>query len=162
MRSASRPTSVLALALTTTMVAHGCAEKPMQEPQERTAFKIPVEPSEPPATIRETPSSETDADDTLAAARKAKEEFQQTLTENLRRLDEQMRELQLKVVNLSDKAKADWAEKMKDLEAKRTAARAKLAELRAATGEAWEHLRDGSQAAWQELEQALQKAAAEF
>lgn len=162
MRMSSRPTSVLALALTTTVIAHGCAEKPRQEPQERTAFKIPAEPTEARATTRDTPPAGAKADDTFAAARKAKVEFQETLTENLRRLDEQMRELQLKVVNLSDKAKADWAEKMKDLESKRTAARAKLAELRAATGDAWEHLRDGSQAAWQELEQALQKAAAEF
>lgn len=162
MRRSSRPTSILALALTSTVVAHGCAEKPMPEPQERTAFKIPAEPSESPVTNRETPSSGTEAEDTLAAARKAKEAFQQTLAENLRRVDEQMRELQLKVVNLSAKAKADWAEKMKDLDAKRTAAQAKLTELRAASGDAWEHLREGSQAAWQELEQAFTKAAAEF
>jgi hypothetical protein len=161
MRSHPSPAFVLALGITTSLVALGCAEKPMPEPQERTTYKIPAEPSEAPAGNRETPPS-TETEDTLAAALKAKEEFQQTLTENLRRLDEQMRELRLKVVNLSDKAKADWAEKMKDLDTKRNAAKAKLAELQSATGEAWEHLREGSQAAWQELEQALKKAAAEF
>jgi hypothetical protein len=161
MRSHPSPAFFLALGITTSLVAHGCAEKPMPKPQERTTYKIPAEPAEAPAGNRETPPS-TETEDTLTAALKAKEEFQRTLTENLGRLDEQMRELRLKVVNLSDKAKADWAEKMKELDTKRNAARAKLAELQSATGDAWEHLREGSQAAWKELEQALEKATAEF
>jgi uncharacterized protein HemX len=161
MRSHPNPAFFVALGITTSLVAHGCAEKPMQEPQERTTYKIPAEPTAAPAENLETPPSAATGN-TRAAALKAKEQFQQTLTENLRRLDEQMRELQMKVANLSDKAKADWAEKMKDLDTKRNAAKAKLAELQSATGDAWEHLREGSQAAWKELEQALEKATAEF
>jgi hypothetical protein len=152
---------VLSLGITTALVTYGCAQNPMQEPQQRRAHKIPSEPSEAPADNLETPLP-TETQDTPSAANKAKEDFQKALYENLRRLDEQIRELKLKAATLTEDAKAGWAEKQAELDAKRKTAEAKLGEIRSATGEAWEHLREGSQAAWRELEQAVKQAAEEF
>lgn len=161
MHGHSSPALVLALSATSALMTHGCAQKPMQEPQQRTVHKIPPEPSATPAGEPQTPLPAL-SEAAVANALKAKQEFQKALTENQRRLDEQMRELQLKVATLTEEAKAGWAEKLADLEAKRKAAAEKLGEIRSASGEAWEHLREGSQAAWQELETALKKAAEEF
>jgi transketolase len=93
---------------------------------------------------------------------KAKEEFERTLSQNLERLDEEIREMQSKVANLKEAAKAEWAEKLAKLEAKRTEAGAKLDEIRKSTGEAWEHLREGAGKAWEELEQDVKNARSEF
>jgi chromosome segregation ATPase len=93
---------------------------------------------------------------------KAKEEFERTLNQNLERLDEEIRELQSKAVNLKEAAKAEWAEKMAKLEAKRDEAGEKLDEIRKSTGEAWEHLRDGADKAWEELERSVKAAVKEF
>lgn len=161
MRSQPSPALVLALGVLSAVVTHGCAQKPTEQPQQRTVHKIPSEPPEIPAGNPETPPP-TQTRDAVATALKAKEQFQETLTENLRRLDEQMRELQLKVATLPEEAKAGWAKKLEELEAKRKAAGDKLSEIRSASGEAWEHLREGSQAAWQEMETALKKATEEF
>lgn len=49
----------------------------------------------------------------------AKEELERTLNQKLERLDEEIRELQSRVANLKDQAKAEWAEKMAELDAKR-------------------------------------------
>jgi hypothetical protein len=161
MRSQPSRITFLALGISSALITHGCAQKTVEEPQQRTVHKIPSEPSEPSAGNPETPST-PQTDSAVAAALKAKHEFQEMLAEKLRRLDEQRRELQLKVATLTDQAKAGWAEKFADLDAKRKVAEAKLDEIRSASGEAWERLRESSQAAWQELEQALEKAAAEF
>lgn len=161
MRSHSNPALVLALIALNTLVTHGCAQKPVVEPQQRTVHKIPSEPPETAAGNPETPPP-TQTEAAINAAMKAKQDFQETLAGNLRRLDEQRLELQLEVATLTEKTKAEWTEKLEELDAKREAAEAKLDELRSATGEAWEHLREGSQAAWQELETALKKAAEEF
>ncbi len=160
MRGHSTPALTVALGTITALVTQGCAQKPVEQPQPRTAYKIPSEPPEIPAGNPE--AMPTKAEDVAAGTLKAKQDFQEALTENLRQLDEQLRELQLRVASLTEEAKAGWAEKLDDLQAKRKAAGEKLGEVRSATGEAWEHLREGSQAAWQELETALKKAAAEF
>jgi len=161
MRSHPHSVVVLSLGLTSVLVSPGCAEKPMLEPEQRTVRKIPSEPSEAPEAKPETPPP-TETPDMPSAATTSKQEFQETLAANLKALDEQMRELQLKTATLTEEAKAGWAEKQADLTAKRKSVEAKLGEIQSATGEAWEHLREGSQAAWEELEQAVRKARTEF
>jgi hypothetical protein len=91
-----------------------------------------------------------------------KEELERSLNMKLERLDEEIREIQVKVANLTEAAKAEWTEKMADVAAKRKAAEAKLDEVRKSTEGAWEHLRAGTDRAWEELEQAVHKARKEF
>jgi uncharacterized protein HemX len=153
MRSLSSPAFVLALSLAALM-AQGCAQKADEEPLEYTARKVPAETPEHKA--------ENEAEKAPGSVANAKEEFERTLNQNLERLDEEIREMQSKVANLKEAAKAEWAEKMAELEAKRTEAGAKLDEIRKSTGEAWEHLREGAGKAWEELEQAVKNARSEF
>jgi uncharacterized protein HemX len=153
MRRHSSPVFVLALGLAAVM-AQGCAQKANEEPLEYTARKVPVEIPEPKA--------ENESAKAPGLAAKAKEEFERTLNQNLERLDEEIHELQSKAVNLKEAAKAEWAEKMAKLEAKRDEAGEKLDEIRKSTGEAWEHLRDGADKAWEELERSVKAAVKEF
>ena len=51
---------------------------------------------------------------------------------------------------------------MADLETKREAARAKLAEVGQSSAEAWKDVQQGAQSAWDELEKAVQDASREF
>ena len=153
MHSLSSPAFVLALGLAA-LIAQGCAQKADEEPIEHTARKVPAETPEPKA--------ENEAETAPGVVVKAKEEFERTLNRNLERLDEEIREMQSKVANLEEAAKAEWAEKKAELEAKRTEAGAKLDEIRKSTGEAWEHLREGAGKAWEELEQAVKNARSEF
>jgi uncharacterized protein HemX len=153
MHSLSSPAFVLALGLAA-LIAQGCAQKADEEPIEHTARKVPAETPEPKA--------ENEAETAPGVVAKAKEEFERTLNQNLERLDEEIREMQSKVANLKEAAKAEWAEKLAKLEAKRTEAGAKLDEIRKSTGEAWEHLREGAGKAWEELEQAVKNARSEF
>lgn len=49
-----------------------------------------------------------------------------------------------------------------NLETKRDAARAKLAEIGASSAEAWKDVQKGAQSAWDELDQAFRDASQEF
>jgi sRNA-binding protein len=84
------------------------------------------------------------------------------LSRNLERLDEEIHELQGKVAGLTDAAKAEWAEKMTELDAKRRETGERLEAVKKSTGEAWERLREGADKAWEELEQAVKAAVKEF
>jgi hypothetical protein len=51
---------------------------------------------------------------------------------------------------------------MADLKTKQEAARKKVEELGKSTGEAWERLEAGAQAAWDDVQKAFQEASKEF
>jgi TolA-binding protein len=91
-----------------------------------------------------------------------KEEFQSRLEARLEKLDGEIAALREKGRDLKDEAKADWDRKLVDLEARRDAARAKLAEVKQSSAEAWQDVQQGAQAAWDDLEQAFQDASREF
>lgn len=115
----------------------GCAEKPV----EHTVRKVPTETTEAPQD--------------------AKAQFEAMLKDKLEKLEEEIRELKMKAGKLKDAAKAEWTEKVAELDAKQNAAREKLDELAKSTGEAWESLEEGAKKAWKELEEAVRKARAE-
>jgi len=153
MRNLVHPAFVLVLGVTA-LVLHGCAQKANEEPLEHTVRKVPAEtPVATPEAQPEKPAG---------AALNAKEEFEHTLNQKLEELDEKVRELKSRVENLKESAKAEWVEKLADLDAKRKAAEAKLEEVRKSTGEAWEHLRVGAHKAWEELERAAQETVKDF
>lgn len=90
------------------------------------------------------------------------EEFQKSLEARLRKLDADIAKLRERGVALKDEAKANWDQKMIELEAKRDAARAKLAEVGNSSAEAWKDIQKGAQSAWDELDKAYHDAAREF
>jgi hypothetical protein len=95
-------------------------------------------------------------------SRQTKDEFQKKLDTRLKELDAEIAKLREKGRDLKDEAKANWERKMADLEPKREAARAKLAEVAHSSAEAWKDVQKGAQAAWDELDKAFRDASKEF
>ena len=95
-------------------------------------------------------------------SQQTKEEFQKKLEAQLQGLDAEIAKLREKGGELKDEAKTNWDQKMADLETKRDAARAKLAEVGSASAEAWKDVQKGAQLAWDELDQAFRDASREF
>jgi len=95
-------------------------------------------------------------------SQQTKEEFQKNLDVRLKELDAEIAKLRVKGGDLKDKAKANWDQKMAELEKKRDAARAKLAEVGQSSAEAWKDVRQGAQSAWDELDKAFRDASREF
>lgn len=128
---------VLSLLPVLVVLVVGCAEKPI----EHTVKKIPAGSGE--------------------ELRHTKAALEAMLKDKLEHLEEEIRELKMKAEKLEDTAKAEWNEKVAELDAKQRAAREKLDEIATSTGEAWEHLEEGAKKAWEELEEAVRKARAE-
>jgi hypothetical protein len=95
-------------------------------------------------------------------SRQTKDEFQKKLEGQLNELDAKIAKLREKGRDLKDKAKTDWNRKMAELETKRDAAHAKLAEAGRASGEAWKDVRKGAQSAYDDLAKAFRDASKEF
>ena len=95
-------------------------------------------------------------------SQQTKEEFQKKLDARLKELDAEIAKLREKGRDLKDEAKANWDQKMADLETKRDAARAKLAEVGQSSAEAWKDVQKGAQSAWDELDKAFRDASNEF
>jgi len=94
--------------------------------------------------------------------RQTKEEFEQKLDARLKELDAEIAKLREKGGDLKDEAKASREKKLAELETKRDAARARLAEVRKSSAEAWKDVQKGAQSAWDELEKAFGDASREF
>jgi len=95
-------------------------------------------------------------------SQQTKEEFQKKLDARLKELDAEIAKLREKGRDLKDKAKTDWDQKMAELETKRVAARAKLAEVSHSSAEAWKDVQKGAQSAWDEVDKAFREASREF
>jgi hypothetical protein len=128
----------------------GCAQPPV----EHTVRKVAPEDVQ-----RDTAKA---MDTVTKAATQAKEDFEARLKSGLADMDAGIAKLQEKGLALKDEAKARWTEKMADLKAKQEAARKEVEELGKSTGEAWERVEKGAQAAWDDLQKAFQEASKEF
>jgi DNA anti-recombination protein RmuC len=95
-------------------------------------------------------------------SQQTKEEFQKSLDARLKELDAEIVKLREKGRDLKDEAKVNWDRKMADLETKRDAARAKLAEVGRSSADAWKDVQKGAQSAWDELDKAFHDASQEF
>ena len=102
------------------------------------------------------------AETAAAYSRQTKEEFQQKLETHLKELDAEIARLREKGNDRKDEAKASWDQKMKELETKRDAARAKLDEVGRSSAEAWKDVQKGAQSAWDELDKAVRDASREL
>jgi TolA-binding protein len=122
----------------------------------------------PDASDKKVTSEEVRTDARQAAgtavkfSQQSKEEFQASLHTRLKELDAEITKLRVKGQDLKDQAKANWDQKLVELESKRDAVRAKLAEVSHSTAEAWKDAQQGAQAAWDELDRAFRQAASEF
>lgn len=92
----------------------------------------------------------------------AKEDFQHSLEARLKDLDAEIAKLREKGADLKDQAAATFEKKMAELQTKRDAARAKLAEVGQSSAEAWKNVRKGAESAWDDLDKAFREAASEF
>lgn len=97
----------------------------------------------------------------------AAEFSQQSQEEFRKKLDSRLKELDAEVTKLREKgnnhqAKIDWDKKMADLEAKREAAIATLAEVGRSSAEAWKDIQQGAQATWEDLDKAFREASRDF
>jgi hypothetical protein len=128
----------------------GCAEPPV----EHTVRKVTAEDVQ-----RDT---EKAADTATKAATQSKEELEMRLKSGLADMEIEIAKLREKGLALKDEAKTRWNERMADLKSRQEAVRKKVDELGTSTGEAWGHLEKGAQAAWDDLREAVQKAAKEF
>lgn len=153
MRVPFSPILGLVPALVVAFVTTGCVPKAGQEAVEHTARRIATDTAS---------DSAPEALATQAEPENTKEAFQESLSRTLARVDAELQKLETRARDLAAEARAEWDEKLAALNAKREQARAKLDEIGAASGEAWEHLRDGAQHAWNDLEAAVKEAAAEF
>ena len=125
--------------------------------------KAPVEHTVRKVTLEDVERDTAKAVDTVTkAATQAKEDFEMRLKSGLADMDAGIAKLQEKGLALKDEAKARWTEKMADLKAKQEAARKEVEELGKSTGEAWERVEKGAQAAWVDLQKAFQEASKEF
>ena len=95
-------------------------------------------------------------------SQQTKEEFRKKLEAQLNELDAKIAKLHEKGRDLKDKAKTNWDEKMAELEMKREAVSAKLAELGRSSAEAWKDVQKGAQSAYDDLDKAFRDAAKEF
>jgi hypothetical protein len=95
-------------------------------------------------------------------SRQTKEEFQKSLDVRLNELDAKIAALREKGRDLKDQAKANWDQKMAELETKREAASAKLTEVGHSSAEAWKDVRKGAQSAYDDLDKAFRDAAKDF
>jgi hypothetical protein len=145
-----RSLCLLSAAVVASLSLSGCSQTPV----EHTVRKVIPEDVE-----RDTAKA---VDTATKAATQAKEDLEARLKSSLADMDAEITKLQEKGLALKDEAKARWNEKMADLKTKQEAARKKVEELGKSTGEAWERLEAGAQAAWVDVQKAFQEASKEF
>ena len=132
------------------LVATGCEQKPAERmPAEVTSEDVRRDAGQAAHTAVE-------------FSKQTKEEFQQSLEARLKSLDAEIAKLREKGRGLQDEARANWDRKMTELETKREAASARLAEVGQSSAEAWKDVRQGAQSAWEDLDKAFREAAREF
>jgi hypothetical protein len=133
---------------------NGCTKAPVEHTVRKVTSEVSTE------DVRR--DTEKAVDTAKDAAVQAKEDFETRLKAGLAEMEVEIAKLREKGLALKDKASVQWNEKMAELKAKQKVARDKLDELRTSTGEAWGHLEQGAQAAWDDVRKAFQEAAKEF
>jgi 4-oxalocrotonate tautomerase len=94
--------------------------------------------------------------------RSLREAYQQKLTAQFEAWKPEIDRLKAKAEKAAADAKVEYAKLIEDLQAKQKSARAKMEELRHASGGAWEEVKTGLEGAWKEMEKALKSAVSKF
>lgn len=85
-----------------------------------------------------------------------------TLAERFEKVESELAEIAAKVAALPDEARAEWSKTVEHLEADARAMRKKLGDLEEPASDAWNDLREEAIRAWENLERAVKKVAAEI
>jgi hypothetical protein len=127
----------------------GCSESP----QDDTSLK---------STVKEVRQHVDDAvDGSMDAIGPARAAFLKKLKTRLQSIDQKIEQLANKERDLTVVARVEWSKKVGQLEIRRDAAKKRLKTLSAASELGWSDLRDGAEAAWQDLDKAVDAALAE-
>lgn len=147
--------SFLAFFVASLLTTAGCDQK---------ATKLPPVVEKPSAVSKDDVQRDmTTALETSAAySQQSKDKLVRDLKDQLAIMDANIEKLRLKGQGLASDAKANWDQKMSELEVKRKSANAKLKEIENSTAAAWSDVEKGTQAAWEELKKAFQDASNEF
>jgi 4-oxalocrotonate tautomerase len=94
--------------------------------------------------------------------RTLREAYQQRLAAQFDEWKPEIDRLKAKAEKAAADAKGEYAKLIEDLQAKQKFARAKMEELRHASGGAWEEVKTGLESAWKEMEKALKAAVSKF
>jgi CHASE3 domain sensor protein len=92
----------------------------------------------------------------------AKQAFQQKLEAQLKEWDAKFEQLKAKAHGAKAEMRADYEKQLEALAEKRTAAQAKMQDLRLRTEDAWEDLKGGTEKAWDEMRNTLDRIASRF
>jgi archaellum component FlaC len=148
---------VLAIACVSALLVVGCRQAETPTEQEVRPVR------EGQVTIEDVGDEMEEAAQTGAQyALQTKEEYMETIKEKMAELDEQIAKLTAKAATLADDAKTRVQARLQDLTEKREAFLARMKDVGSASGDAWEEMKEGLEAAWKDLEEAYQEAASEF
>lgn len=92
----------------------------------------------------------------------ARNEYIQTLEEQLERLDQEIAKLKIKSERAGADLKAGYGEMIADLRMKQIELQPRLQELKRVGGETWVEVRGGLQTAWSDLKVAVGHAVSRF
>ena len=93
---------------------------------------------------------------------KTKDSYKEKMNAQLKAWSAQIDVLEAKVESANADLKVKRAEAVRDLRAKQQAATAKMAELNAATGEAWDKVKETADTMWDDLKAGLTAAHNKF
>jgi TolA-binding protein len=102
------------------------------------------------------------ADSVAEYSEQTKQDYQRSLDTRIKEMEVEIEKLRLKGDALKDQAKDGWNQRIAELEIKRDAAIAQLAEVGRSSAEAWKDVQKGAQSAWAELDKAFHEASSEF
>jgi phenylpyruvate tautomerase PptA (4-oxalocrotonate tautomerase family) len=94
--------------------------------------------------------------------RSLREAYQQRLAAQYEEWKPEIDRLKAKAEKAAADAKVEYNKLIEDLQARQKTARAKMEELRQASGGAWEELKTGIEGAWNEMEKAVKAAVSRF
>jgi 4-oxalocrotonate tautomerase len=94
--------------------------------------------------------------------RSLREAYQQRLAAQYEEWKPEIDRLKAKAEKAAADAKVEYNKLIEDLQARQKTARAKMDELREASGGAWEEVKTGIEGAWKEMEKALKAAVSRF
>lgn len=91
-----------------------------------------------------------------------KQAYQEKMEAQLKEWGAKIDELKAKAEKAEADAKLEYHKRIDGLQAKRNAAEAKLAEVKASGEETWENLKEGVEGAWNEFKSAVSDAVSKF
>ena len=149
----------------TTLLACAPPETPPTreaEPTQEEDLEI-MEPTDEEISMDDVKREAREALDTAGElAAQKRQEYQERLSRQLSKLDEEMQQASEDLDEAGDAVKEQYSATMAELNDRMERARARAEELQDKSGEAWQDMREGLDRAVQEMEAALQEAREAF